>query len=485
MHPFRGYILGPKQIIFKKIMKTVLETTNFDAGLIRKYDKQGPRYTSYPTAVQFNDDFDIPSYEEQVQLSNEELIPRPLSLYIHIPFCHELCYYCGCNKKVTQHPEQAIPYLRALYREIELQAQLFDHDRKVVQLHFGGGTPTYLTDIQLTELMAHLREHFNMPACDEHEWSIEIDPRTMDKNRIDLLAELGFNRMSLGIQDFNPIVQKAVNRIQSPAQTEELMIRAREQGFQSISVDLIYGLPHQTVASFNQTLDTVIAMRPDRLSIYNYAHLPELFRAQRLIKAEDLPNAETKLAMFGETIERLGAADYRYIGMDHFALETDELCIAQDEGTLQRNFQGYSTMARCDLVGLGVSSIGQVGDCYSQNQKIIADYQNELEKNQLPVARGLVMHDEDRLRRAVIQQVMCQDRLVFSDFSHKYHIHFRKHFAIELDLLKVQAADGLIKLADDYLEVTPRGRLLLRSIAMVFDQYLSHSGNTTRFSKVI
>lgn len=466
-------------------MKTVLETTNFDAGLIRKYDKQGPRYTSYPTAVQFNDSFDIPSYEQQVQLSNEELIPRPLSLYIHIPFCHELCYYCGCNKKVTQHPEQAIPYLRALYQEIELQAQLFDHDRKVVQLHFGGGTPTYLTDLQLTELMAHLREHFNMPACDEHEWSIEIDPRTMDKNRIDLLADLGFNRMSLGIQDFNPIVQKAVNRIQSPEQTEELMIRAREQGFQSISVDLIYGLPHQTVTSFNQTLDTVVAMRPDRLSIYNYAHLPELFRAQRLIKAEDLPTAETKLAMFGETIERLGAAGYRYIGMDHFALETDELCIAQDEGTLQRNFQGYSTMARCDLVGLGVSSIGQVGDCYSQNQKIIADYQDSLEKDQLPIARGLIMHDEDRLRRAVIQQVMCQDRLDFNDFSHKYHIHFRKHFAMELELLAVQATDGLIKLGDDYLEVTPRGRLLLRSIAMVFDQYLHHPGNTTRFSKVI
>lgn len=466
-------------------MKTALETTTFDAGLIQKYNKQGPRYTSYPTAIQFSDSFSVETYRQQAQFSNDELIPRPLSLYVHIPFCHELCYYCGCNKKVTQHPEQAIPYLRALSREIALQAGLFDHDRKVVQLHFGGGTPTYLSDAQLTELMMHLRKHFNMPQSSGHEWSIEIDPRSMDKSRVDLLAELGFNRMSLGIQDFNPIVQKAVNRIQSPEQTEALIVRARQQGFQSISVDLIYGLPHQTVNSFNQTLDTVIDMRPDRLSIYNYAHMPELFRAQRLIKAEDLPTAQTKLEMFGATIQRLATAGYRYIGMDHFALESDELCIAQDEATLQRNFQGYSTMARCDIIGLGVSSIGQVGDCYSQNQKTIADYQAGLETRQLPIARGLVINDEDRLRRAIIQQIMCQDRVDFKTFSSKFHIDFKAYFSMELEQLKIQAADGLVLLNKDYLEVTPQGRLLLRSIAMIFDQYLKAPGNKTRFSKVI
>ncbi|MCF6224838.1 MAG: oxygen-independent coproporphyrinogen III oxidase [Xanthomonadales bacterium] len=466
-------------------MNTALETTHFDAGLIQKYDKQGPRYTSYPTAVQFSDSFNAAAYRQQVQLSNEELIPRSLSLYVHIPFCHELCYYCGCNKKVSQHPEQAIPYLRALYREIELQAELFDHDRDVIQLHFGGGTPTYLNDTQLTGLMTQLREHFNMPQSGAHEWSIEIDPRSMDENRIDLLAQLGFNRMSLGIQDFNPIVQKAVNRIQSPEQTEALIVRARQQGFQSISVDLIYGLPHQTVSSFNQTLDIVIAMRPDRLSIYNYAHLPELFRSQRLIKTEDLPSTEIKLKMFAATIQRLAAAGYRYIGMDHFALESDELCVAQDEGTLQRNFQGYSTMARCDLIGLGVSSIGQVGDCYSQNQKIIDDYQAGLEIDQLPIARGLVMNDEDRLRRTIIQQIMCQDRVDFNALSNKFHINFRKYFSVELELLEIQAADGLIVLTEDHLEVTPQGRALLRSIAMIFDQYLKQAGNKARFSKVI
>ncbi|MCF6262704.1 MAG: oxygen-independent coproporphyrinogen III oxidase [Xanthomonadales bacterium] len=466
-------------------MKTALETTHFDAGLIRKYNKQGPRYTSYPTAVQFSDSFNAAVYRQQVQFSNEELIPRPLSLYVHIPFCHELCYYCGCNKKVSQHPEQAVPYLRALYREIELQAALFDHDRDVVQLHFGGGTPTYLSDAQLAGLMAQLREYFNIPQSGRHEWSIEIDPRTMDENRIDLLAELGFNRISLGIQDFNPIVQRVVNRIQSPEQTEALIVRARQQGFRSISVDLIYGLPHQTVNSFKQTLDTVIAMRPDRLSIYSYAHLPELFRAQRLIKEESLPSAETKLKMFAATIQQLTTAGYRYIGMDHFALESDELCVAQDEGTLQRNFQGYSTMARCDLIGLGVSSIGQVGDCYSQNQKIIADYQAELENDQLPITRGLVMNDEDRLRRTIIQQIMCQDRVNFNAFSNKFHINFRQYFSVELELLEVQAADGLVVLTEDYLEVTPQGRLLLRSIAMIFDQYLKQTGNKARFSKMI
>ena len=391
-------------------------TKSFPSELITKYGLAGPRYTSYPTALQFHEGYDAEAYRRHVRSSNDDLIPRPLSLYVHLPFCKELCYYCACNKKVTRNTQLAAVYLQHLQKEIEMQGKLFDRDRQVIQLHFGGGTPTYYDDSQLGQIVEQLSANFLLSRSDSREFSIEIDPRTVDEDRVAHLADIGFNRVSMGIQDFDPAVQKAVNRVQDEAKTLRLIEAARESGFNSVSVDLIYGLPLQTAKSFEKTIDSVLTVRPDRLSVYNYAHLPHLFRAQRMISSEEVPAPEVRLQLLASTISKLVDAGYVYIGMDHFALPDDELSIAMEEGTLQRNFQGYSTCRETDLVGMGVSAIGKVGNSFVQNAKDIRDWQAVIESNDLPVWRGLSLSGEDRLRRGVISAIMCQGFVRFGEF---------------------------------------------------------------------
>jgi oxygen-independent coproporphyrinogen-3 oxidase len=461
------------------------QQVRFDPELIRRYDVAGPRYTSYPTAVQFFEGFDADAYQRYTELSNNELIPSPLSLYVHLPFCRSLCYYCGCTKKVTRHDNQGITYLELLHKEIDMQGKLFDRDRKVTQLHFGGGTPTFFNDQQLDELVAQLGKHFSLSSKSSREFSIEVDPRTVDSQGLARLADLGFNRISLGVQDFNPKVQKAVNRIQDQESTLNMVTDSRKLGFNSVSIDLIYGLPLQTTDSFGETIDTVLTAKPDRLAVYNYAHMPQIFRAQRMINSDDIPSPETKLELMELTIDKLTAAGYVYIGMDHFALPEDELTIAQRDGHLQRNFQGYSTRRECDLIGLGVSSIGKVGDSYSQNLKEIPAWQNAVAEGKLPIWRGLCLTNEDRLRRRVIESVMCHGHVGFADFEADFDIDFHEHFAYELSALEQLAEDGLLQMGEDEFNATAAGRLLLRAIAMVFDEYLQSSENKPRYSRVI
>lgn len=455
----------------------------FDQDLIVRYGGRGPRYTSYPTALQFNDRLTQADYEAKAKESNDSDVP--LSLYIHIPFCHSLCYYCGCNKIVTRNEERVARYMEMLYKEIEMQSKLFDRKRKVEQLHFGGGTPTYLDKEQLGALMDHLRQSFTFDESDAHEFSIEVDPRTVDAERIRELRALGFNRLSLGIQDFHEPVQKAVNRAQSPEEVQALVDSAREAGFGSISFDLIYGLPLQTVETFDKTLDIVIAMKPDRLAVYNYAHLPQRFKGQRMINADDIPSPETKLDLLHHTIDKLCDAGYVYIGMDHFALPEDELVVARQNGTLQRNFQGYSTHRQCDLIALGVSGIGGIGNMFAQNSVSTIEYEEIIERGELPIKKGLLVDDDDLLRAAVIQELMCYDSLSFDDFGARHDIDFREYFAPEIEKLDVLEKDELIVLTDAGIEITPRGRLLLRNIAMTFDRYIDLEENDDRFSKAI
>ena len=457
----------------------------FNTDLIKRYDVAGPRYTSYPTAVQFMEGFDAEAYKRFTAASNSELIPKPLSLYVHLPFCRSLCYYCGCMKKVTRHEDQADRYLELLHKEIALQGELFDHDREVVQLHFGGGTPTFHDDEKLKALMAVLGKHFSLSSDDSREFSIEVDPRTVGRERLAQLASMGFNRISLGVQDINPEVQEAVNRIQDKDSTLDMVEASRELGFNSVSIDLIYGLPLQTVDSFANTIDTVVSVKPNRLAVYNYAHLPHLFRAQRMIDSKDIPSPETKLELMELTIDRLTRAGYVYIGMDHFALPDDELTIAQREGGLQRNFQGYSTRRECDLVGLGVSAIGKVGDCYAQNLKDIPTWQSVVAEGKLPIWRGVSLNTEDRLRRSIIESIMCHGEVKYQEFEANYAIDFHDHFALELGNLEQLSDDGLIEMGDDEFKATPEGRLLLRAIAMTFDEYMQEPATRPKFSRVI
>ncbi|NNF15698.1 MAG: oxygen-independent coproporphyrinogen III oxidase [Gammaproteobacteria bacterium] len=455
----------------------------FDGELIKRYDGRGPRYTSYPTALQFTESFTPEDYHCQAANSNQER--RPLSLYVHIPFCQSLCYYCGCNKIVTRNKQRIQSYLQHLYQEIGMQSALFDKDRVVEQLHFGGGTPTYLDDPQLIELMAQLRDHFDLETGDNREFSIEVDPRSVHDDSIRLLAELGFNRLSLGIQDFDPVVQKAVNRIQTVSDVAAIVSDARQYDFQSISFDLIYGLPLQSVASFDRTLNHVIAMRPERLAIYNYAHLPARFKGQRMIRDEDIPAPSTKLEILHHTIDKLVASGYCYIGMDHFALPEDELVKAQKNGTLQRNFQGYSTHSDCDLIALGASAIGNIGNAFAQNATSTPEYEKLISSGQLAIKKGIEIDADDRVRAAVIQELMCHDHLDFNEFGNAHQIDFGTYFATELSRLVPLANDGLIALEADNLRITARGRLLLRSIAMIFDRYLTTTDNDKRFSRAI
>lgn len=461
-------------------MQQVLE---FDPVLIQRYDISGPRYTSYPTAVQFTESFTADDYQRIAQDSSADP-EKPLSLYFHIPFCDTVCFYCGCNKVITKNRAHTIPYLNALYREIELQGTLYPKNRPVTQLHWGGGTPTFISHEQMTELMRQTRKHFNLFDDDNGEYSIEVDPREASAETIALLRQLGFNRLSMGVQDFDPNVQRAVNRIQTEEETREIMDAAREQGFKSVSLDLIYGLPHQSVESFGKTLDRVIDMAPDRFSVFNYAHLPELFKMQRRIHAADLPLPEEKLRILGMTIERLHEAGYIYIGMDHFARPDDELAVAQREGSLYRNFQGYSTRANCDLIAMGATSISRVGPCYSQNVKEVDRYGSLLESGQLPVFRGIELNEDDLIRQDLISRLMCHFTLDIKIFNDTHQIDFNNYFKPEIQQLERFADDGMIKLDRDKLKVLPRGRLLIRNLCMVFDRYLTQQ-STQKFSKVI
>ncbi len=454
---------------------------DFDPELLRKYDVRGPRYTSYPTAPQFSEALGEAEYREVARRAAETDLP--LSLYVHVPFCRTVCFYCGCNKVITANYRRATDYLDRLAREMAMQGALVGA-REVTQLHFGGGTPTYLNDADLRRVMDDLRRHFNLVESTSREFSIEIDPRTAGPDKIRLLAALGFNRMSLGVQDFDPDVQRAVNRVQSVAQTAAALEAGRDAGFGSTNVDLIYGLPRQTVDTFARTLDTVVEMRPERLAVYSYAHLPQMFKVQRQIDEAALPGAEQKLALLELTINRLSEAGYVYIGMDHFALPDDELAVAQREGSLQRNFQGYSTQAELDLVALGVSGIGLVGDTYAQNARVLDDYARRIDAGRLAIVKGVSLNADDKLRRDLIQSLMCQGRIDRLRLQARHAIRFDDYFADALERLEPMVDDGLLTVGGDAIEVTPRGRLFLRNIAMSFDAYLQPA-DPGRYSRAI
>jgi oxygen-independent coproporphyrinogen-3 oxidase len=460
----------------------------FDADLLRRYDRPGPRYTSYPTAPQFGPDFDEAALRECIRRSNEELIPRRLSLYLHVPYCFSPCFYCGCNRIITRDEAKGRTYAARLVREIERLGALFDRDREVIQLHFGGGTPNFLRPRELEEIVESARSHFRLSTSAERDFSLELDPRFIRDGDIAAHARLGFNRVSLGVQDFDPEVQKAVNRIQSVEETLRVIEDCRREGFRSINVDLIYGLPRQTSAGFARTLDTVLAARPDRLAIYGYAHLPELFKPQRQIEATELPSAEVKLGLLGLAIEKLSAAGYVYIGMDHFALPEDDLARAQAAGTLHRNFMGYTTHADCDLVGLGMSAISHIGDSFSQNPRDLPGWEIALDQGRLPVWRGRRLDDDDVLRADVIQQLMCQGYIDIQAIETRHGIDFHTYFAGALEKLQPLVADGLARISAQRITATSGGRLLLRMIAMCFDRYLTAEtapAARPRYSRVI
>lgn len=455
----------------------------FDLALLKKYDVSGPRYTSYPTAPQFSDAFTEQDYRACIAESEAASPARPLSIYVHLPFCDTICYYCACNKIVTKDRARAVPYLEHLHREIAMQGALFDSHRVVEQLHWGGGTPTFISHAQMTDLMQCIRRHFSLADDATGEYSIEIDPREANAETIAVLREIGFNRLSLGVQDLDEQVQKAVNRVQSEQETFAVIDAARAEGFRSISLDLMYGLPHQTVEGFTRTLDRVLQAGPDRLSLFNYAHMPTLFKPQRRINDDDLPDAQTKLDILQASIEHLGKAGYVYIGMDHFARPDDELAVAQREGKLHRNFQGYSTHADCDLVALGVTAIGQIGNSYSQNQREVGPYYEALDAGRLPLLRGMRLSEDDRIRRRVIQSLICHFALDFAAINAELGIDCRDYFAGELERLIPMQADGLLTLSETGIQVLPAGQLLIRNICMVFDAYLQ--GSAQKFSRVI
>jgi oxygen-independent coproporphyrinogen III oxidase len=455
----------------------------FDPLLLRQFDVSGPRYTSYPTVDRFVEAYTADSYISWLHRRNIGGIVKPLSLYVHIPFCDTICYYCACNKVITKNKAHAVKYIKYLCKEIAMQAVELEGDHEVVQLHWGGGTPTFLSHEEMRELMACIRRHFTLVP--NGEYSIEIDPRKVAAETVAVLAELGFNRMSVGVQDFDSEVQHAVNRIQSSGETALVINAARAQGFKSVSMDLICGLPRQTVARFDRTLDSVLELHPDRISLYSYAHLPALIKTQRQINEADLPTGETKLQILQLAIRRLTEAGYVYIGMDHFAKPEDELAVAQRQGRLHRNFQGYSTHADADLMAFGISAIGKVGTSYSQNVKTLDAYYDTIDQGLLPVMRGIELTADDVLRRSIIQALMCHFELSIESIEIAHLIDFRIYFSPELETLREMETAGLVKLEPQWITVAPRGRLLVRAIAMVFDRYLRVERERTRYSKVI
>ena len=460
----------------------------FDAGLLRRYDRPGPRYTSYPTAPQFNADFGEAALREVARASNEDPIPRPLSLYAHVPFCFSPCFYCGCNRIITRDLSRGRAYLERLEREIALMAPLFDRDREVIQLHFGGGTPNFLDAAQLCGVVETLRGAFRFADSDDRDISVELDPRFCNPADMPVLAAAGFNRTSLGVQDFDPTVQDAVNRIQSVEETRAIVDACRGAGMRSVNIDLIYGLPGQSLDGFRRTLDTVVAMRPDRLAVYSYAHLPHIFKPQKQIDDALLPDPDTKLALLQAAVEQLTAAGYVYIGMDHFALPDDELAVAQARGGLHRNFMGYTTHADSDLVGLGVSAISHIGNSFSQNPRDLPSWEIALDEGRLPVFRGMRMDEDDEIRADLIQSLMCQGEVRVRAFQERHGIGFAEYFADDLQRLWPLADDGLVDVGPEAIRATPRGRLLLRNIAMCFDRYLDRESvidARPRFSRAI
>jgi oxygen-independent coproporphyrinogen-3 oxidase len=454
-----------------------------DPVLIRKYDVSGPRYTSYPTADRFVEAFGDTELRQWLAKRNIGGISKPLSVYVHLPFCENICYYCGCNKVITRDHGRSSKYIKYLDKELALLAPLLGADSQICQLHWGGGTPTFLTREEMTELMRVLNARFQRSA--DFECGIEVDPRHSPPGMLEFLAGMGFNRVSLGVQDFDPEVQKAVHRVQPEEMTRRTIAEARANGFRSVNLDLIYGLPKQTLDSFNGTLDKVIALDPDRIALYSYAHLPTIFKPQRRIQAADLPSAETKLQIMTLAIGRLTRAGYLYIGMDHFARPDDDLAIAQKQGRLQRNFQGYSTFPDCDLLGLGSSSIGKVGPTYYQNAKRLDDYYAAIDAGRLPVTRGIELTQDDLVRRAVIQALACHFCLSIESIELAYLIDFGSYFARELKDLRRLQEEGLVDVSDEWITVTPRGRLLVRIVCMVFDRYLREAQARASYSKVI
>ncbi|MDO6822787.1 oxygen-independent coproporphyrinogen III oxidase [Marinobacter sp. 1_MG-2023] len=454
----------------------------WDDALIKRYDLSGPRYTSYPTAVEFDQNYPVEQMMEAAARSKAS--GRPLSLYTHLPFCAHLCYYCACNKVITKKRDKAMPYVERLLKEAAMQSKLFGADRPVKQLHWGGGTPTFLPNDVMQELMAGYADLFNLQSGDEHDYSVEIDPREVDQDTLSTLWKLGFNRISLGVQDVNPEVQKAVNRIQPREMTEAVLREARQLGFGSINLDLIYGLPHQTPESFADTLESVIDMSPDRLSVFSYAHLPDRFYPQTRIKNDTLPSPQQKLSILHNTINRLLEAGYEYIGMDHFAKPDDSLAVAQRAGRLHRNFQGYTTHSDCDLVSLGVSAIGQTDDAYFQNNHDLPAWEASIDAGQLAITKGVNLTRDDRIRRWVIGQLICQFRLDRQQFSAEWQEDFDRYFADELTRLRPMMADELIGDDGRVLQVEPAGRLLIRAICQIFDFYRKE-GASQRFSRII
>ena len=459
--------------------------TVISPALLQRFDVSGPRYNSYPTADRFVEAFGYDEYSAALahRRSGAAAMALPLSVYVHIPFCESLCYYCACNKIITKHHERAEPYLRYLSREIDLHTAQLGIGQPVSQVHLGGGTPTFFNDRQLAELMDMLRLNFTLAPGGEY--SIEVDPRTVDAQRLSVLHGLGFNRLSFGVQDFDPEVQKAVHRIQPAEQVFALVEAARGIGFESINVDLIYGLPRQTPESFQRTLAQVNQLRPDRIALYAYAHLPERFKPQRRILQADLPAAAGKVSMLAASLDALMGAGYVYVGMDHFALPEDALAIAKRQGRLHRNFQGYSTQPDCDLIGLGVSAIGKVGATYSQNAKTLEEYCDYLDQGRLPVVRGLALSRDDVVRRAVIMALMCQGELQFESIELAHLIDFRSYFATELETLQTLQEQGLATVHSTGITVTEQGWFFIRAVAMVFDRYLQADRNRARFSRII
>ena len=459
--------------------------TPISEELIHRFDVSGPRYTSYPTADRFVEAFSVEDYTQALKLrrAGGAVMTLPLSLYVHIPFCESLCYYCACNKIITKHHDRAGPYLRYLSREVDLHTEQIGVGQTVTQLHLGGGSPTFLSDDELRELMAMLRRNFTFAPGGEY--SIEVDPRTIDASRLDTLAELGFNRLSFGIQDFDPDVQKSVHRVQPAEQVFALVAAARERGFDSINADLIYGLPLQSPESFDRTLAQVVELRPERIALYAYAHLPERFKPQRRIPTVEIPSGAAKVAMLARSMAAFMAAGYVYVGMDHFALPTDSLAIAKRQGRLHRNFQGYSTQPDCDLIGLGVSSIGRIGATYSQNAKTLEEYYDHLDQGRFPVVRGLALTRDDLLRRAVIMAIMCQGQVSFESIELAHLVEFRKYFAPEMEALQKLADQGMVTFDETGIQVTDVGWFFVRAVAMVFDRYLQTDRTRAKFSKII
>lgn len=453
--------------------------------LLTQFDVPGPRYTSYPTVDRFVEAFSQVDLKQALEFRTQGIGPtnKPLSLYVHIPFCESLCYYCACHKIITKHHERAAPYLQCLKREIGLYTDAMRVGQSVSQLHLGGGTPTFLSDAELGELMTMIKGSFDLTAGGEY--SVEVDPRTVNPERLTFLHMLGFNRLSFGVQDFDLAVQKAVNRIQPAKQVFDLVRSARQLGFDSINIDLIYGLPQQTPTSFERTMQQVTDLRPDRIALYAYAHLPERFKPQRRILAAELPAAAHKIAMLSKSMETLMNVGYVHVGMDHFALPDDALAVAKRQGRLHRNFQGYSTQADCDLIGLGVSAIGRMGGTYSQNAKTMDLYVDMLEQGSLPIIKGLTLSRDDMIRRAWIMTIMCQGNVHFESFSESWLIDSKKYFAPELSQLENFQTQGLVDLSASILQVTPLGWFFVRGLAMVFDKYLQSDRSRTRFSKII